>query len=271
MPKKKRRKLSKAKGWRGVARFIQGVGRFAVKIFPVVMILAAAAGLLTGVRSLLYADSTLTVQKITVEPAIALSIAFRASLESEYLGKNILRIDLNTIAAFLEKNPQIQSARVIRRLPNELKIEITGREPIAVIQLAPRGTYGLIADDGMILETSANRDVSYVLVAAYGLGITRPVAGMQIRTRGFAETVQFLRAFWAHPLARRESISRLELDHLGNLTITLGDGPAFRLGRDPEKRLTDLEKVMYLLEDEGRREIDYVDLQFDNVIVKRKR
>jgi len=269
--RKKRRKSSKSKGFGAVLRLVEGTGRAALRIFPMVVISAAAAGLFLGVRTLLYADSNLAVSKITVEPPTALSIAARAALESEHLGKNILRVDLNSIAEGLEKNPQIQNARVIRRLPSELKIEITGREPLALIQLAPRGPYAYVSEDGMILEVSPHRDMTYVLIEAYGLGMSRPVAGTQIRTRGFTEAVRFLRSFWAHPVARRESLTRLAIDHLGNLTITLGEGPAFRLGRDPDKRLAGLEKAMPLLEDEGRRGIDYVDLQFDDVIVKRKR
>ena len=72
-------------------------------------------------------------------------------------------------------------------------------------------------------------------------------------------------------LSHFEVLTRIGIDHLGNVSIILGNGPQIRLGRRPMDSLKSLEKTIPLLKSEERSKIEYVDLQYDNVIVKRKK
>lgn len=270
MAKKRKKRSGKNGGWGWLGDAARGMGWLFVKVFPMLVIVSLTGGLFLGVKKLLYADPSLAIRNVTVEPPTALAIGPRAALEKELLGRNILKINLKRISRELEKNPQIHNARVIRNLPVSIKIEIEKRQPVAFIQFAPRGPYGLVSDDGMILDVFAKPDVSFVLIEAYGMGLGEPQIGMQIKSRGFLETIKFIEAYWTHPLSRREAITKLQIDHLSNLTVTLGVGPAIKLGRYPIERLKDLEKIVHLLDNEGREKIEYVDLEFDNVIVKRR-
>jgi hypothetical protein len=93
---------------------------------------------------------------------------------------------------------------------------------------------------------------------------------MSLHPRGFQEALKFLEIFWAHEMSKRETVTKISLDRLGNVTVTLGSGPELRLGRRPEERMAALEKITPLLESGERSAVEYIDLQFDNVIVKRK-
>ncbi|MDD3294878.1 MAG: FtsQ-type POTRA domain-containing protein [Geobacteraceae bacterium] len=50
-------------------------------------------------------------------------------------GDPLLRLDLRNMADRLEKNPWIETLKIRRRLPSTISIEITEREPVAVINM----------------------------------------------------------------------------------------------------------------------------------------
>ncbi|MBI3306683.1 MAG: FtsQ-type POTRA domain-containing protein [Candidatus Omnitrophica bacterium] len=271
MARKKRKRAAKKGIWGGIGFLAKTIRSLSLKSAPWLLVLFFASGLFLGVRHLLYADAALNIQKVTVDPSTSISIPTRANLESQLLGKNILQVNLKSVARRLETNPEIQRAHVFRSLPAEVKIEVEKREPIALIQFFPRSSVGLISSDGVILDVFPKTDGTYVLIEAFATNLKEPKIGMQFHNEGFGQAVKFIRAFWGHQLARRETITKIQLDHLGNVTITLGNGPAVKLGRSPVERLGEMEKIVHLLDGEGRDAIEYIDLQFDNVIVKRKR
>ena len=270
MPKRKRRKSGNKSGLH-LGKLLLAGGHFFLRSLPFVLAVVMGGSIFLGVRKALYADSSLAVQQIVVDPPQGLSSSEREVLESVLLGKNILKIKLEQIARGLEKNPEIQNARVTRLLPSRLKIEIEKRKPIAYIQFAPKGLFGLISDDGMILDVFPKPESSLFVVEAYAAGLKAPPLGARVKVQGFPEAIDFVKAYWGHSLARVEALSRISLDHLGNVTVILGEGPSIRLGRKPAERLGAFEQIIPLLSEEERSNIDYVDLQFDHVIVKRKK
>lgn len=268
---KKRKKIKKGNFGKTLLTGAKAVFSFSWRALPSVLVAAAGIGVFFGVRQALYADPQLSVHEVIVDPAASISNAKRQDLEGRLLGKNILKIDLEKIARDLQKNPSIQSAHVERMMPSSLRIGIQTRTPVAFIRFSPSGKFGLISSDGMILEAVDAKNDSLPLIEAYGLDRKQPEAGAQLKDRGFQETVRFLKAYWEDPVSTREPLSRVSLDPQGNVSITLGPGPDIRLGRHPSTRLAVLEKMMYLIQGENRKNLEYVDLQFDNVIVKRKK
>lgn len=268
---KKTAKRKKKSSWAPIFGLAGSAAGLVLRAFPLLLVTGSFCGLFLGVRHLLYADPQLSVKEIVVSPAPALSTGRRQDLDTKLMGKNILKVDLKKIAAELQANPEIQSAKVERQMPSTLQIEVVSRKPVAFVQFVSSGLYGAVSEDGMILDTVKARDNSLVVIEAYGMGLKEPQIGYQIRNRGFTEAVKFLHAFWDHPLSKREVLTRVSLDHLGQVSITLGAGPDIRLGRRASTRIPTLEKIMYLLEGGDRDKIQYIDLQFDNVIVKRKK
>ncbi len=247
-----------------------GVLHLLVKLLPLILVVGAIVAAVWGVRAALFSDTSFMIQKIDVRPAHELAPEKRQSLETRYLGKNLLRVDIQRIARDLEMDPEIKYANVIRRFPSTLEVDIKRRKSVAYIQFAPRSDYGLISDDGMILDVTSKPNPSAVLVEAFSMGVSKPGIGMQVKGQGYLELVRFLNAFWASPIAQNYSVLTAALDHLGNVSVTMSNGLVIRLGRNPYGRLEALGKIIPLLEDEDRSKIEYVDVQFDDVIVKRK-
>ncbi len=269
MGKKKNKKNGRKKG--GLGALIGGFFRFSLKVFPVLGAIALAGGIFLGVREVLYADSYLGVQKVSVEPVGSLTLQQRQSLETALVGHNILQVDLKKISRDILRDYRIKDARVYKHLPSEVSIVVTSRKPLAAIRFAGRGSLCVVSEDGMILDKAAPSDVQRLVIESSGEPAQEPVPGLRVHNHGFAEAVRFIRNFREHPLARYEHLNRILLDRLGNVTIVFGQGPEIRLGRKPAERLSGLEKIVPLLKGEGRANIEYVDLQYENVIVKQKR
>lgn len=270
MAKSKKKRL-----WRKAVRVVQGAGRlvfgFILRCVPFAVAVGLWVVLGLGVKQLLYADTSLAVRRVLVEPQQALTRDRLERLESRYRGRNILQVDLKAIAAELETDPHIKRARVGRRFPMDLVIQLEERRPIALIRFSRGGRLALIAEDGVLLEIPQRAPASYVLVNAWEAGVGEPRVGSRPKVRGWPEVVAFLKAFESHPLASRERIQEIRLDRLGHMAMNLAGGPEIRLGRDPAGRMKALEKIAPLLETTERQKIQYLDLQFADVIAKRKK
>lgn len=269
MGKKKRKKNGRGI-FAELASFIGFIFRGFLKILPLIIICALAAGAVLGVRSALYADTNFSIQRIQLDSGSELSAAKRQALESKYLGKNLLRVDLHQIAKGLQADPEIEWAHVQREFPSALRVRIKRRLPVAYIRLSPRGDLGLVSEDGMILDVAAVPSSSELIVEAYSLNISKPSIGYQIQSSGFHEVVQFIREYRKSAVAEKEPVASLSIDSAGSVSAVLAKGALIRLGRHPSQRLEAFEKLVSILQDEKREGIEYIDLQFDDIVIKRK-
>ena len=270
MARKKRRR-AKRKGIFGrIASLFQFIGILIWKLLPTIIIasILIAGGL--GIRKMLYRDTFLNIQDVSVIPVNAISQRRIQSLENKILGKNILKLDLKQISDELERNPEIQLARVIRDMPSKIVIEIKKREPIAFIRFKPRGSYGIVASDGYIIDVTRHLNSSLILIEDYSRKGQSLRIGSRVKNKGFSEAARFLKSFWEDEISRQITISRISLDNDGNVTVTLGVGPDVRVGRKANDMLNNIKKVIYIFEKESRDNIDYIDLRYNRVIVRRK-
>ncbi len=270
MSKKKNKKGKK--GWllSGLGTLFRGIFWLLWRILPlaVLAVLLVYGGLI--VKRVLCEDRFLKVQEIRVVPPDVLSPQSIHTLEDKILGKNILTLDLTGIASTIELGPGAQSVRVVREMPSTVRIEIRKRHPIANVQLSPGGSYAVTADDGFIIESRPEIDPAWMLIEDFSESFKEPKIGARLQNKGFAEALRFIKVFRIHELARHETVTRISLDAYGNVTVRLGEGPDFQLGRKASERLSFLTKAVYLFKTEPRENIEYMDLQYDRVAVKRK-
>ncbi|MBI3317202.1 MAG: FtsQ-type POTRA domain-containing protein [Candidatus Omnitrophica bacterium] len=270
MAKKRRRKASRSSIFSQVWTSLVAASKLLWRVLPLAVILNLAVFVLIGIKGGLYADSGLLVHRLEVRPPEALSQETIQRLEKRLFGKNILRVNLSSLAEELEKDPEILKAELSRHFPSQIQIKVSRRFPVASIRFSPKGNWGLISEDGMILSVLEKPDASLCLVEAFTLGKKEPRVGEKIKSHGFQEAMTFLKAFWENPLSTQEALTKIGLDSGGHVTIMLGAGPQIRLGRKPLDHLEAFQKIAYLLESDERYKIDYIDLQFENIIVKRK-
>lgn len=241
-----------------------------LKAVPFAMLAAGGFVIFLGIRQTLYADNGLTIQKIRVEPAEAFSPNQNSAVQSALYGKNIIKTDLHAISERLEKDPSIQNVIMTKRFPSEIYIQVIKRHPVAYIQFVPRGRMGLISLDGMVLEVVEAGRAQGVILEAYGSGMINPSVGVFVRKSGILEALNFFQAYQKEWISAQEPVTKMRVDVLGNVSILLREGPEVRLGRRPLQRMEAIKKINPLLESEMRKKIDYLDLQFDDVVVKQK-
>jgi cell division septal protein FtsQ len=268
---KKRFKKGK-KGWffSGVGALVRGIGWLFWKLLPLVVIAGVLVYVGLVVKKGLCEDRWLRVQEIRVVPPDVLSPTSIRALEDKILNKNILLLDLKKIERTIELGPGAQSVRVVREMPTTIRIEIQKRRPIANVQLRPGGPYAIVSDDGYIIESRPALDPAWILVEDFSEPFKEPRIGARLQNKGFFEALRFMKIFRKHELARRETVTRVSLDPNGYVTIRLGEGPDFKLGRKASESMTSLTNAVYLLKTEPRENIEYMDLQYDRVAVKRK-
>ena len=270
MSKKKIRKGRKGGIFSFVGALFRGIGWLLWKLLPFVVIAGVLVYAGFAVKKALCEDRWLKVQEIRVVPPDVLSPQSIRMLEDKILGKNILLLDLKKIAGTIELGPGAQSVRVVREMPATIRIEIQKRKPVANVQLKPGGSYAIVAEDGYIIESRPAIDPAWILIEDFSEPFKEPRTGVHLQNKGFLEALRFMKIFRRHELARRETVTRISLDPYGNVTVRLGEGPDFQLGRRASERLSFLTKAVYLFKTEPRENIEYMDLQYDRVAVKRK-
>ena len=268
MAKKKR---SQKGGKIKLFSFIGPLFYITFKVLPFVMITFVCGGIFMGLKDALYADTSLGIQKIEVTPGDSLSASQRQALDTMLRGRNIMSSDLKKVSRMLEKDPGVHRGVVVKHLPSQINVTVERRHAVACIQFISQGNCGMVSEDGIILDVIPAKNITSLTIESFESGKREPQLGMKVDVRGFNQAISFLRAYENMELSHFEVLTRIGIDHLGNVSIILGNGPQIRLGRRPMDSLKSLEKTIPLLKSEERSKIEYVDLQYDNVIVKRKK
>lgn len=270
MGKKKIRRSRKGGFFSAIGNFFWGIGWVLWKGLPIAIL--AGLVLLGGiqVKRVLCRDQFLKVQEVKIVPPDVLSPKSIRALEEKILGKNILLLDLKKIASQIELGPGAQSVRVVREMPATIRVEIQKRKPVANVQLRAGGVYAIVAEDGYVIEIRKESDPAWILMEDRGEPVKEPRVGMRLQNKGFFEALRFLKIYRTQDLARAETVTRVILDPYGGVIVRLGEGPDFQLGRKPSEKISLLSKALYLFKTEPRENFEYIDLQYDRFVVKRK-
>ncbi len=269
MAKRKKRKGQTIAG-KALGGFFRLVSQGILKAGPVILMGIVGFGIFWSIRENLYADSGFLVQRLEVSPEGAFSRERMGELEKLYLNQNLFTVSPRKVSRQLLQDPRIREARVTRAFPRTLKIEVLDRNTFAEVQLSAQGPYYLIAEDGIVLGVEIGRNPALRFIEAFDSQTPPLVKGKRFNDSGFKEMVALIRAWTRHPLGRSEKIERIRLDHLGNVSLALEKGPELRFGRDPLKKLNTLDSLISLLRGPDRNQIIYIELQYQDLIVKKK-
>lgn len=113
--------------------------------------IALAVAMLSLVFALFYISPLLRVSRVTVIGATAVA-ADKVAQTADVEGQNIMAVDREEVARAVAQIPMVKSARVTRKLPNEVAITIEERRPWAIWQ-AQAAKY-VIDDEGVVIGTS---------------------------------------------------------------------------------------------------------------------
>jgi cell division protein FtsQ len=179
------------------------------------------------------------------------------------IGRNIFFVPLSQQKAQLEQIPWVESASVMRFVPNRLAVQIHERTPIAFARVGPR--MFLIDAGGTLMELSTKHKYSFPVIL--GMNPGEPLSTRAPRMKAYVEMVRALDSGGAH---YSQDLSEVDLSDLEDVKVRVND-PAgdvlVHLGSSDY-----LQRYQtYVGHAQGWREqfqkLESVDLRYDNQII----
>jgi cell division protein FtsQ len=132
------------------------------------------------------------------------------------IGRNIFFIPLAQQKAQLEQIPWVESASVMRFVPNRLTVEIHERTPVAFARVGPR--IFLIDAGGTLMELPQKHKFSFPVIL--GMNPGEPLSTRAPRMKAYNELVQELDSGGAR---YSQDLSEVDLTDLENLKVRVND------------------------------------------------
>ena len=132
------------------------------------------------------------------------------------IGRNLFFIPLTQQKAQLEQIPWVESASVMRFVPNRLEVEIHERTPVAFARVGPR--ISLIDAGGTLMELPQKHKYSFPVIL--GMNPGEPLSTRAPRMKAYNELVQELDSAGAR---YSQDLSEVDLSDLENLKVRVND------------------------------------------------
>ena len=196
--------------------------------------------------------------RINQKQAVALS-------DIQY-GVNTFHLDLDMIGHKIEENPWIKEARVQRVFPRKVRISVTERHPVAIINL---GYLYYLDEQGEIFKLLDGEDsLDYPVITGFDYDKAQdhdPAYVGQLKT-----IVALINELEAHTTLNLKQISEFHKSKDGGLTMfTINGGVEIRMGwAGFERKINRLEKIYHKLEPKLNI-LDYIDLNVDEKVIVR--
>ncbi len=150
------------------------------------------------------------------------------------LARNIFKVPLDERKQQLEQIPWVESATVMRLLPNRLAVTIKERTPVAFVQIGPR--ISLIDTNGVVMGMPANRQTKYSFPVIHGIteteALSSRVAAMKIYNRlvqeldsgdGAKDSANYVRQLSEVDLSDPKNVSVTVSNSAGTVVVYLGE------------------------------------------------
>src|SRR5271163_3601768 len=179
------------------------------------------------------------------------------------IGRNIFFIPLAQQKSQLEQIPWVESASVMRFVPNRLKVEIQERTPVAFARVGPR--MALIDAGGTLMELTPKHKYSFPVIL--GMNPGEPISTRAPRMKTYAEMVRDLDSGGAR---YSQDLSEVDLTDLEDVKVRVNDAAGdvlVHLGSSEYLR----RYRIYVSHAQSWRQqfqkLESVDLRYDNQII----
>ena len=133
------------------------------------------------------------------------------------IGRNIFFVPLDERKKQLEQIPWVESATVMRLLPNRVAIRIQERTPVAFARIGPK--VHLIDANGVILGMPASRQARYSFPVIEGITDTEPLSSRAAAMRIYNRLVRELDSDGSH---YSRDLSEVDLADPEDVKVTAG-------------------------------------------------
>ena len=132
------------------------------------------------------------------------------------IGRNIFFVPLAQQKTQLEQVPWVESASVMRFVPNRIKVEIHERTPVAFARVGPR--ISLIDAGGTLMELPRNHKYSFPVIL--GMNPGEPLSTRAPRMKAYNRLVRELDSSGAR---YSQDLSEVDLSDLDDLKVRVND------------------------------------------------
>lgn len=134
------------------------------------------------------------------------------------IGHNVFSVPLEERKKQLEEIPWVESATVMRLLPNRLKVEVRERTPVAFVQIGSK--ISLIDSNGVIVELPSSKQKKYSFPVIGGMGDAEPLSTRAARMKIYNALVRELDSEGGNYSAR---LSEVDLSDADDVKVTVAD------------------------------------------------
>ena len=181
------------------------------------------------------------------------------------IGRNIFFVPLDQRKQQLEQIPWVESASVMRFVPNRLRVEIHERTPVAFIRI---GSKILLTDaSGALMELPPPGKVKYSFPVIVGSNPGEPLSTRAARMKTYNELVRELDSDGAH---RSQDLSEVDLSDPDDLKVLANDPQGEVLVHLGSSDYLERYKIYVAHIREWRQQFDKlesVDLRYDRQII----
>jgi cell division protein FtsQ len=131
---------------------------------------------------------------------------------------NIFAVPLEERRKQLEAIPWVESASVMRLLPNRIAIHIQERTPVAFVQIGPK--ISLIDAQGVVMGMPATRQTRYSFPVIRGIAETEPLSSRAAAMKIYSRLVRELDSEGAN---YSRQLSEVDLSDPENVKVTAND------------------------------------------------
>ncbi len=179
------------------------------------------------------------------------------------LGRNIFLVPLDQSRRQLEAIPWVESATVIRLLPDRLRVDLTERTPVAFVRMGSR--ISLIDRNGVVMELPRSRKYSFPVIK--GMSESEPLSTRAARMQIYSALMRELDSEGAHysqdlsevDLSDPEDARVMAADPGGAVLIHLGNSDFLRRYKTYLAHLQEWRQQF--------QKVDSVDLRYERQII----
>lgn len=184
------------------------------------------------------------------------------------IGLSVFFISLDDRRKKLEQIPWVQSATVMRLLPNHIAIAITERTPVAFVQIGPK--IQLIDAQGALMGLPANRQTRYSFPVIHGIAESDPVSSRAAVMKIYKRLIRELESDEAEGTHFTRQLSEVDLSDPEDAKATVNDAGGTVVIHLGSSDFLDRYKLFAAHIGEWRHQfknVESVDLRYDGQIV----
>lgn len=224
-------------------------------------------GVLFWLGTMALHSELLRIRRLTVTGNAHLSAGEIETLVDGIRTQNLLQADLASYRRRLLDSPWVADARLSRVLPATVTIRVTEREPMAIARLGEQ--LFLVDVNGVVIDEYGPRYSEFDLPFVDGLLVARKAGGPSVPADRVQLAASLLEALNARADIRKQ-ISQVDVTNPHDAVVMVQDDPAWLHLGDTKfvERMQNYLELRSTLR-ERFREIDYVDLRFDERVYLR--